>query len=162
MVSKNKSATAGLKAAENGASVPIIEAVRSWLAGFDGFCGEKLNVDFLPPESNGYSVDVMPVESVIMRYLDGSSVRQFDFVIAMRGFWGEDVRLQMENLGFFERLAEWLEQKSLAGELPDLGAGRVCRKVEVSASGYVFAPEESLARYQMQCKLVYRQEAAVC
>lgn len=157
MVSKNKSATAGLKAAENAVSVPIIEAVRGWLAEYDGFSGEKLNVDFLPPEASGYSVEVVPVESVIKRYLDGSTVRQFDFVIAMRGLWGEDVRLQMENLGFFESLANWLEQKSRAGELPDLGAGRVCRKVEVSAGGYVFAPEESLARYQMQCKLVYRQ-----
>lgn len=116
-------------------------------------------MDFLPPEANGYSVDVMPVEGVIKRYLDGSSVRQFDFVIAMRGFWGEDVRLQMENLGFFESLAAWMEQKSSLGELPDLGEKRACRKVEVSASGYVFAPEESLARYQMQCKLIYRQES---
>lgn len=151
----------GVKSAENAVSVPIIEAVRGWLAEYDGFSGEKLNVDFLPPEASGYSVDVVPVESVIKRYLDGSTVRQFDFVIAMRGLWGEDVRLQMENLGFFEALAAWLEQKSRVGELPNLGTDRACRKLEVSASGYVFAPETEYARYQMQCRLIYRQNVGV-
>lgn len=146
--------------ADDGCSSTIIRAVRKWLANFEGFSGSKLNVDFLPPEAGEFSIDVIPVNSVIKRYLDGSSVRQFDFVIAMRAFWGEDVRCQMDNIGFFEWLGDWLERKSRAGDLPELGEGRSCRRVEVNSSGYVFAPETEYARYQMQCRLVYRQAAA--
>ena len=43
----------------------IIEAVRSFLNGYPGLEGNKLNVDFLPPDAATYSVDVVPVKSVI-------------------------------------------------------------------------------------------------
>lgn len=142
------------------AEVTIIGAVREWLEGFAGFDGSKLNVDFLPPGAGEFSVDVVPVESVVKRYLDGSSIKQFDFVIAMRAFWGADERCQMDNLGFFEGLERWIEQQGRAMALPKLGDGRTPRSVTVSSSGYAFVPEVDVARYQMQCKLVYRQEAS--
>lgn len=157
MAERSKCGERAAKAAISG-SVIVIKAVREWLAGFDGFSGSELNVDFLPPGAGEFSVDVVPVDSIIKRYLSGGSVRQFDFVIAMRALWGEDVRCQMENIGFFEGLADWLEGKSKAGDLPELGFGRRCLRVEVSSSGYAFAPETEYARYQMQCKLIYRQD----
>lgn len=136
----------------------IIEAMRRFLEDYPGFDGGKLNVDFLPPTAAGYSVDVVPVQSVIRRYMDGSTARQFCFVVAMRSAWGADVRCQMDNLGFFESLGDWLERQSRARNFPELGEGRVGRKLEVTASGYAFAPGADLARYQMQCKLTYYQK----
>lgn len=136
----------------------IIGAVRDWLAGYPGFRGGRIAVDFLAPEAASYSVDATPIQSVVKQYMDGSSIRQFAFVFAARAPWGADTRQQIENAGFFEDLAAWLEQKSKARELPDLGAGRRSQKLEVTASGYLFAPETELARYQMQCKLTYYQQ----
>lgn len=136
----------------------MIEAVRNWLAEYEGFAGELLNVDFLPPEAAGYSVDVVPVQSVVRKYMDGSTVRQFCFVVAMRGFWGDDVRCQMDNLGFFERLGDWMEERSRCRRLPMLGEGKKAEKLEVTSSGYAFHPGTDLARYQMQCKLTYYQK----
>ncbi len=136
----------------------IIEAVREYLQKYPGLQGNKINVDFLPPDAATYSVDVVPIKSVIKTYRDGSSVRQFAFVLASRTYWGPDYRQQIDNLCFFEALEEWLDTQNRKRKFPDLGETRTVRKMEVTTSGYAFAPDTDLARYQIQCKITYFQK----
>ncbi len=136
----------------------IIEAVRSFLNGYPGLEGNKLNVDFLPPDAATYSVDVVPVKSVVKTYRDGSSLRQFAFVLASRSYWGPDYRQQIDNLGFFEDFELWMDEQNRKRSFPDLGENRVGRKLEVTTSGYAFAPNTDLARYQIQCRITYIQK----
>ena len=114
----------------------IIEAVRKYLQTCPLLKGGTLNVDFLPPEAATYSVDVVPVKPVLKAYMDGSSQRQFLFV----------------------EFAEWLDKQNRIRSFPDLGDGRNARKLEVTTSGYVFAPDTDTARYQIQCRLSYFQK----
>ena len=136
----------------------IIEAVRTYLATCPLLNGGKLNVDFLPPEAVTYSVDVVPVQPVVKRYMDGSSVRQFLFVLATRAYYGAHIRQQIDNLCFFESFEEWLDTQNRAQIFPSLGEGRKGQKLEVTTSGYVFAPDTDTARYQIQCRLSYYQK----
>lgn len=136
----------------------IIEAVRKYVETYPALAGSKLNVDFLPPDAATYSVDVVPVKSVVKSYLDGSTLRQFLFVLASRSFWGADLRQQIDNLCFFEGFEEWLDTQNRTRRFPDLGEGRTARKLEVVTSGYAFAPDTDMARYQIQCKLTYFQK----
>ena len=71
---------------------------------------------------------------------------------------GEFVRQQLDNLCFFEEFAEWLDKQNRTRSFPDLGDGRNARKLEVTTSGYVFAPDTDTARYQIQCRLSYFQK----
>jgi hypothetical protein len=136
----------------------IIEAVRAYLLTCPLLNGDKLNVDFLPEDAATYSVDVVPVTPIVKAYLDGSSNRQFLFVLATRSYYGDFIRQQIDNLGFFESFAEWLGAQNRARNFPDLGDGRTARKIEVTTSGYIFAPGADVARYQIQCKLHYFQK----
>ena len=136
----------------------IIEAVRTFLKGCPILAGERLNVDFLPEEAVAYSVDAVPATPVVKQYIYGGSLRQFVFVFATRAWYGDHVRQQLDNLGLFESFADWLEAQSRARSFPDLGAGRTVKKLEVTTSGYVFAPDTDTARYQIQCKLSYFQK----
>lgn len=137
----------------------VIEAVRDFLKECPLLTEGKLNVDFLPTEAATYSVDVTPVTPVLKNYIDGSSLRQFAFVFATRTYYGDFIRQQLDNLCFFEEFAEWLEAQSSARHFPNLGDGRIGRKLEVTTSGYVFKPETETARYQIQCKLTYLQDS---
>ena len=137
----------------------LIDAVYRFLSDCPVLTEGRLNVDFLPEEAVSYSVDVTPATPVLRRYIDGGSLRQFLFTFATRSYYGEVIRQQLDNLGLFERFADWLEAKSRAGELPALGEGRRARRLEVTTSGYVFAPETDTARYQIQCRLLYEQDA---
>lgn len=136
----------------------IIEAVRKYLEGCPLLNGGKLNVDFLPEEAATYSVDVVPVKPVVKAYLDGSSKRQFLFVFATRAYYGDHIRQQLDNLCLFEAFEEWVDKQNRARNFPDLGIGRTVQKMEVTTSGYVFAPDTDTARYQIQCKLSYFQK----
>lgn len=136
----------------------IIEAVRKYLEGCPLLNGGKLNVDFLPEEAATYSVDVVPVKPVVKAYMDGSSKRQFLFVFATRAYYGDHIRQQLDNLCLFEAFEEWIDKQNRARNFPDLGGGRTVQKMEVTTSGYVFAPDTDTARYQIQCKLSYFQK----
>ena len=136
----------------------MIEAIRKYLESCPVLNGGKLNVDFLPQDATTYSVDVVPTTPVVKRYLDGSSARQFLFVFATRAFYGEHIRQQLDNLCLFEEFEEWVDKQNRAKTFPDLGEGRTAQKLEVTTSGYVFAPETDTARYQIQCRLSYFQK----
>lgn len=133
----------------------IIESVREYIKAFPGVSGEKLNVDFLPEEAQSYSVDVIPASEIVKKYVDGSSIRQFLFVFASRAYYGAEIRQQIDNIGLFESFSRWLDTNTQKGIFPRLDGGREARKIEVTTSGYAFAPGEDTARYQIQCRLEY-------
>ena len=133
----------------------LIEAVQAHLGTCPLLSGGRLNVDFLDSDTGSYSVDVVPTTEVLKNYMDGSTQRQFLFVVSTREAYGSDMRQNLENLGFFEALGNWVE----AGDtLPVLDMGRTAQKLEVLTSGYIFDVETNTARYQMQCRLIYLKE----
>ena len=136
-----------------------IEAIRTYLRTCPLLEDEKINVDFLGEKAGSYTVDIVPSKETVTKYVDGSSRRQLEFVIASRADWGEEFRQNVENIDFFEQLSAWLETQSNAGSLPVLDAGKTAQKVEALTGGYALEAETNTARYQIQCRLIYYQEA---
>lgn len=134
----------------------IVEAVRAWLRTYPPLSDGRLGVDFLPETAKTYSVDTEPVQPVVKRYLDGSSVRQFAFVLSSREFHSDLIAQNMENSAFYENFSGWVAQQNRAKCLPELGEWRTAHRVEVTSPGYPFQVyEEGTARYQIQLKLIY-------
>ena len=121
---------------------------------------KRLNIDFLPEDPDTYSIESVPAPEVIKTYLDGSTERQFVFVFAARFFYSEEVRNNIENSGFYESFAEWLEEQTEAENFPELTGGRTPSKIEAMSSGYLYdiAGDFNNARYQIQCRLIYDKE----
>lgn len=136
----------------------IIEAVREFILTCPLVDGQLLRIDFLPEEAATYSVDVTPTEPVVKKYMDGSSVRQFLFTLATRSYYDDYYRQQIDNLAFFERFTDWIEAQDSTGQFPELGEGKRPLRIRVTTSGYLFAPENETARYQIQCSLIYYQK----
>jgi hypothetical protein len=66
---------------------------------------------------------------------------------------------RIENSGFYETLADWLEEQTKAGNLPTLDAGKTAESIEAVTWGFVYQQGESATGiYQITCKLVYEQE----
>lgn len=139
---------------------PIIKAVRDFIKEcpyLDAF-HKGIGVDYLAEDDTAYMIESVPADPVIKSYTDGSSVRQFVFVFASREAYGSDVLQNIENSGFFEDFAEWLEKQTLEGNLLDLGPKRTARSIRASTLPYVFDNEVHKAQYQIQCQLKYFQE----
>lgn len=136
----------------------VMECVRNWLRTYPGLVG-RLDVDCLGDEADTYSVDTIPCEEVLKRYLDGSARKQFQFAVASRRLYDQDIAQNIESLEFFEALTNWVEERAKARELPEMDGGRTAQKIVVTSTAYPFVvSEDGKARYQMQMRLEYYKE----
>lgn len=137
----------------------MIQAVRDYIA----TCpllkdGAILGIDQLDADPISYTIDTTPCQPIIKRYVDGGCLRQFAFVFAGREPYGTQVSENIQNSGFYERFADWIEQNNQNGIFPDLGAYRTPYQIEITSSGYAYDTDERTARYQIQLNLCYTQE----
>ena len=139
----------------------IVESVKNFILTCP-FLDElkQVNVDFLPEDANTYSIEEVPSETVIRKFVDGSSERQFVFVFASRLYYSDEVRNNIDNSGFFEDFQNWLEECTENDILPEMAEGLMPYKIEAQSSGYLFDINGNLknARYQIQCRLLYDKE----
>jgi hypothetical protein len=139
----------------------IIDKIRNfirqcpYLQEFNGAI--RVNVDYLDAEPTTYSIEEVPTEPILKRYVDGSTRRQYNFIFTSRESYGADVLQNIANSGFYEDFAQWLEECSDNGNLPVLEGNKEAIKIEAITTGYAFQTDENSARYQVQCKLIYNQ-----
>ena len=136
----------------------IIGRLRDFISDCPHLQDGRVNVDYKGAKPTTYSIDGTPIKSIIKQYIDGSSIRQFAFSFGSVEHYGFDVLQNMENNGFYEDFAAWLEAQTRAGVLPDLGEGRQAQSVEAESQAYLYDNGDSTARYQVQCRLIYFQE----
>jgi hypothetical protein len=137
----------------------IINSVRSYLATYTGLkTGAPLWVDFLGNNPSEYAVIPLAGSKVIESYINGSSQREFPFAFQSMESTADDLE-RLENSGFFETFADWLETQSEAGTLPTLGTGQTSELIEATGWGYLYEQGNSdTGVYQIQCRLVYDQD----
>lgn len=141
----------------------IIEALKDYISKcpyLEEF-SESINVDYLSDAYGSYSIEEVPTDPIIKKYINGDSKRQFDFIFSSRESYGADVLQNIENSGFYEDFSTWIEEESFNNNLPDLGEGRESIGIEVSTTGYAFQTDINQARYQIQLKLIYLQKGGV-
>lgn len=138
----------------------IIESLREYISSCPYLYefNKGINIDYLDNDTTTYSIEEVPVTPVIKRYIDGSTERQYDFIFASRESYGDDVFQNIENSGFYEKFANWIEKQNYNGVLPILDEGKDARKIMVSTTGYAFQTDINSARYQIQMKLIYFQK----
>ena len=136
----------------------IIQSLWDYFLACPLMCDRKINVDFLPEKSLEYSIDTTPASEIIKQYVDGSSVRQYLFVIRSVQDYGSDVLQNIANSGFFESLSNWLEEQRRKKNFPTLPSGKEPQKIEAQSTGYLFVSGPDTGKYQIQCRLQYFQE----
>lgn len=117
-----------------------------------------ININFLDDEISSYSIETIPINPIIKRYIDGSSIRQYLFLFCSKESYGQEVLQNIQNSGFFEKFTLWIEKNNKQGILPSLNDGREAIKIEVLTTGYPFQTDIDRARYQIQLKLEYFQK----
>jgi hypothetical protein len=146
----------------------IIEAIRDYirtcphLQEFEGADGViKVNVDFLEELATSYSIEEVPTDPVIKKYINGDTVRQFQFIFASREPFGAYVLQNISNSGFYEDFANWIEQNNNNDIFPLLHAGYESQEIKVLSPGYAFAVSVDQARYQIELRLKYYKQGGI-
>lgn len=136
----------------------IIDALEKYFIGCELLKDGALRVDYLGEKPVEYTIEVLPCDPVVKRYLGGSTVRQYLFAFGSREFYSQERLQNIQNSAFYELLADWVETRSMSGILPELPDGMEAQQLEVASSGYLFDGSMTNARYQIQLRLLYFKE----
>lgn len=137
----------------------IVESIRNfikkcpYLEEFEGAI--RIGVDYLDKETTNYSIEKVPCNPIIKKYVDGSCKKQELFIFTSRESYGPDIINNLNNINFYENLVSWLEEKNRNGDLPILDGKREVEKIEILTNGYAFQTDIDKARYQIQLRLIY-------
>ena len=137
----------------------IIESVKNYLGNCPKLLNNVINVNYLGPETVSYTVDNVPVKSLLKRYSDGETLRQFCFTVASREIYDSDIVSNTEVSEFFEEFERWIELQNMEKNLPDLTAmGLKAVAVETLESGCLYDTARTSARFQIKLRLLYKQK----
>ena len=115
----------------------------------------KVNVNYLEPDTDTYSIEEVPIEPILKRYVNGDSIRQYAFIFTSREPYGVDVLQNIDNSGFYEKFADWIEENNNNEIFPLLDNGLEPLEIKVTSTGYAFAVTEDTAQYQINLRLKY-------
>jgi hypothetical protein len=140
--------------------VKIIEAVRKYIGELDcmSIFDSAININYLAGEVDSFSIEEVPTNPIVKKYIDGSSIRQFQFVFCSREPYGAEILQNIENSTFYEDFASEIEEKNDKDILPILGNGLEPRSIEVVSTGYTVDVTEDTALYQINLNLKYYKE----
>lgn len=137
----------------------VIESIREY---FDKCpllkADAKLNLDYLGLEDVEYGIYSEPVNPIIKKYVDGDELKQHTFVFAVKNLMSDSYITQLENISFFDRFIQWVEQNNKQRKLPQLEGKRQAQRLEILTNGYLIAQDEGKAQYQIQMRLIYKEE----
>lgn len=137
----------------------IISAVRDYLKGYSGLAtGAPVWVDLLGSSHTQYVVVMLPGERIQEQYLNGGSLRVFPFALQSMQSTADDLE-RLETGGFYELFADWLEQQTAVGALPQLTNKKTAVRIEATSWAYLYEQGQSdTGIYNITCRLVYEQE----
>lgn len=116
-------------------------------------------VDALGSEPVEYALETGLTSPVLQTFIDGSSIRQYQFNFNSREAYSMDRILAVQNESFYEDFCDWIEEQSAAGKLPEMPRGCEAQALTVLAPGYMLDASMENAFYQVQLQLQYFKEA---
>lgn len=135
----------------------IIDSIREFILTCPFLGNWRVNVDYLGTGME-YSIDPLPCDPIVQRYVDGGAKKQFQFAFTSQEEYDQDSRINIENSGFFQAFDEWLEEQTFAGNLPELEGRKIPVLIETLNSGYLYDINGVNAKYRIECRLIYVQE----
>lgn len=137
----------------------IIDSLRNYMIKcpyLDNFNNAvKVNVNYLESNTDTYSIEEIPIKTIIKKYVNGDSVRQYAFIFTSREPYESDVLQNIDNSGFYEKFVEWIESNNNNEILPVLENNLEPLELKVTSTVYAFAVTEDTAQFQIQLKLKY-------
>ncbi len=133
----------------------MIEKIRKYLIEneiVDEEC--RVNVDFLGENPTEFAIIPIAVNPILKKYIDGSSLRQYQFQLISCNYYGADVMQNMANSKFYEELYDKIVSNNDDGILPDI---KGIESIECLNNGAILDVTTNTARYSIQMKITYEK-----
>ncbi len=80
----------------------------------------QINIDFLSDKVENYSLDKIPVASVVQKWITGTTLYRDVYSFRSRMNYSADVISNIKNIGFFEMFENLISDKNRSGDLPQI------------------------------------------
>jgi hypothetical protein len=81
---------------------------------------EQININFLSNEIDNYSLDKIPVQKEVERWITGITINHDIYSFRSRMNYSADVLSNISNIGFFEEFEKIIKEKNNNKDLPDI------------------------------------------
>lgn len=112
----------------------------------------RINVDFLGEEPTEFALEPLAVNPILEKYVNGDSLRQFQFQLLSCNDYGADVLQNMANSTYYETLYKKIEDNNKNGILPNI---KGIESIECLNNGAILNAGTNTARYSIQMKITY-------
>lgn len=133
-------------------------AVWEWLQS----CPHISALFFNAARADGGYTQLVPAESVLEEYIDGSSLRSYECTLVryMDISFEPNDETNVEDMVDFDKLGEWVEAQNDAQRFPEFPAGQTVQQITVSPNqaGYMVMLDAGMAKYSLQFQIDYTKE----
>jgi len=139
----------------------VYKGLMEWLETCPQLAGQTLNFDFIGANPVEWSLQIPTNSPDTGATVTGSKLCKQDFILVCISNFGDDALMNINNLDVFQSIKKWFAAQTRSKVFPDLGADKQVTKVLAVTDGYIEATTESAARYQIQCRVEYAEEAVL-
>jgi hypothetical protein len=116
---------------------------------------EQLNIDFLSNEPNNYSLDKIPVQKEVEKWIIGPTIQRNVYSFRSRMEYSADVISNIENIGFYEEFEKIIKQKDDNNDLPEIDG---IESIRCLNAGTMRRANTNTAEFDIQIQIEYREE----
>lgn len=112
----------------------------------------RINIEFLGLEPTQFSIEKIASNPILEKYINGSSLRQFQFRLVSCEDYGPEIAQNISNNEFYENFYSKIEKNNKAKKLPKID-GIV--GIECLDDGAIINAETNTARYSILMRITY-------
>ena len=120
-----------------------------------------MTVDYTGGDPVEYSIFSVPSEIKFRTNVLGEEVPQevqtLDYIFASIENYGKN-KANIDNLGFYQKVTDWIIEQSAARNLPAIDGGTIT-SIKPTLTAFVQGAAAASARYQINIKITYRRLA---
>lgn len=111
-----------------------------------------INANALSREIDNYSLDKIPTDNIVERWVNGSEIHHDVFSFRSRRNYSYNEIENLRNIGFFEQFENLISNNNREGVLPDIEG---IESIECLNCGTMVNAETNTAEFDIQIEITY-------
>lgn len=114
----------------------------------------KINANMLSKNINNYSLDKIPTESTVEKWITGTTIYRDIYSFRSRNEYSIDAINNLKNIGFYEEFEKIISSNNKKGVLPDIEG---IESIECLNTGTMVSASTNTAEFDIQIQITYRE-----
>ena len=116
----------------------------------------QINADMLSKDINNYSLDKIPTDTEVQKWIIGIVKRRDVYSFRSRKSYSQDTINNLKNIGFFEEFEKTIKSNNDEGVLPDI---KNIESIECLNCGTMISNDNGkTGTFDIQIQITYREE----